>query len=187
MEGLGRLFDVGTGWAPVDLDTANGATGKRIAFSGADAITFLVFCGVAASGTDDLTFDVQQHTAYTGGTSKDLDADPSTGVVGSVGVDHFYIKSETALDNDEAWVRVDQTAASEVVLTGTTYAAVQKIVAIEVRAAQMGEGYTHVSLNASLTTSAVQLSACIYLPHELRYQRKPSKLRNLLRPSAVNA
>jgi hypothetical protein len=184
MEGLGRLFDVGTGWAPVDLDTANGATGKRVAFSNCDAMTFLVFIGAAASGTDDLTLDVQQHTAYTGGTSNDLDA---TAVASSVGIDHWYIKAETLLDNDEAWTRVDQTAASEVVLTGATYAATQKIVAIEVRAAQLGTGYTHVSLNASLTTSAVQLGACLVLPHYLRYQRRPAKLRNLLRPSAVNA
>jgi hypothetical protein len=184
MEALGRLFDVGTGWAPVDLDTANGATGKRIAMSRFDAITFLVFIGAAASGTDDLTLDVQQHTAYTGGTSNDLDA---AAVSDSVGVDHFYIKAETALDNDEAWTRVSQTAASEVVLTGATYAATQKVIAIEVRAAQMGEGYTHLSLNASLTTSAVQLGACLYLPHVGRYQRKPAKLPNLLRPSAVNA
>lgn len=187
MEALGRLFDVGTGWAPVDLDTANGATGKRFAMSGADAITFLVFLGAAASGTDDLTLDVQQHTAYTGGTTKDLDADPSTGVISATGIDHWYIKAETLLDNDEPWVRVDQTAASECVLVGATYAATQKIVAIEVRAAQLGTGYTHVSLNASLTTSAVQIGACLALPHELRYQRKPVNLRNLLRPSAVNA
>lgn len=186
MEGLARLFDIGTGWAPVDLDTSNGATGKRIAMSGADAITFVVFCGVAASGTDDLTFDIQQHTAYTGGTTKDLDSDPSTGVTDSTGVDHFYIKSEALLDNDEAWVKVNQAVASEVVLAGATYAASQKIVVIEVNAAQLGEGYTHVSLNASLTTAAVQLGACLYFVHELRQGRRPAKLRNLLRPSAVN-
>lgn len=184
MEGLGRLFDVGTGWVPVDLDTANGATGKRIAFSGFDALTFLVVIGAAASGTDDLTLNVRQHTAYTSGTSNDLDV---AAVSSSYGIDHWYIKSETLLDNDEPWVRVAQAEASQVVLTGATYAATQKIVAIEVRAAQLGTGYSHVSLDASLTTSAVQLGACLVLPHELRYQRKPAKLRNLLRPSAANA
>lgn len=182
MEALGRLLDIGTGWAPVDLDTANGATGKRIAMSGADAITFVVFLGVGA--TDDVVLDLQQHTAYTGGTSADLDA---AAVSDSVGVDHFYIKSEAALDNDELWSRVSQSVASEVTLTGATYGDKQNIIVIEVSAAQLGEGYTHVSLNAATTTSTAHLGACLYFLHELRQQRKPAKLPNLLRPNAANA
>jgi hypothetical protein len=31
------------------------------------------------------------------------------------------------------------------------------------------------------------LGACLYFLHELRQQRKPSKLPNLLRPNAANA
>jgi len=184
MEALGRLFDVGTGWAPVDLDTANGATGKRISMQGARGITFVVNIGAAASGTDDLTLNVQQHTAYTGGTSSDLD---SAAVTDSTGIDHFCIKAETLLDNDERWTKVTQAAASEIVLAGATYAALQKKVLIEVDARQLGAGYTHVSLNASLTTSAVQLATCDYFLHELRYQRKPASLPNLLRPGVANA
>lgn len=182
MEALGRLFDIGTGWVPVDLDTANGATGKRIALSGADAITFVVFLAVGA--TDDVVLDLQQHTAYTSGTSADLDA---AAVSDSVGVDHYYIKSEAVLDNDEAWARVTQSEASEITLTGATYGDKQNIVVIEVAAAQLGEGYTHVSLNAASTTSTAHLGACLYFVHELRNQRKPSKLPNLLRPTAANA
>lgn len=182
MEALGRLFDVGTGWAPVDLNTADGATGKRIALSGADAITFVVFCG--AGGAEDLVLDVQQHTAYTGGTSSDLDA---AAVASSTGIDHFYIKAETALDNDESWVRVTQAAASEVTVVGATYGALQKVIVIEVNAAMLGDGYTHVSLVATCSTSTAQLGACLYFLHELRYQRKPTNLPNLLRPGAANA
>lgn len=182
MEALGRLFDIGTGWVPVDLDTANGATGKRIAMSGADAITFVVFLAVGA--TDDVVLDLQQHTAYVSGTSNDLDA---AAVASSTGVDHFYIKSEATLDNDEAWALVEQTAASEITLTGATYGDKQCIVVIEVDAAQLGDGYTHLSLNAATTTSTAHLGACLYFTHELRYKRKPVNLRNLLRPSAANA
>lgn len=182
MEALGRLFDIGTGWVPVDLDTANGATGKRISMSGHDAITFVVFLAVGA--TDDVVLDVQQHTAYTSGTSADLDA---AAVSTSYGIDHYYIKSEAVLDNDEAWAKVTQSEASEITLTGATYGDKQNIVAIEVRASQLGDGYTHVSLNAATTTAAAHLGACLYFPHELRYQRKPTGLRNLLRPSASNA
>lgn len=182
MEALGRLFDIGTGWAPVDLDTANGATGKRIALMGARAITFVVSLAVGA--VDDVVLDVQQHTAYTGGTSNDLD---SAAVADSNGPDHFYIKSEAALDNDETWVKVSQAAASEITLTGATYGDKQNIVVIEVDARSLGAGYTHVSLNASTTTSTAHLGTCLYFVHELRYQRAPVRLQNLLRPGAANA
>lgn len=181
---LGRLFDVGLGWAPVDLDTANGATGKRLALSRYRAVTVLVNIGAAASGTDDLVLDLQQHTAYTGGTTADLD---SAAVSTSTGCTVWHIKSETALDNDEPWVEVTQAEASEITLAGATYAAVQKTIAIEVRAAQLGDGYSHFSINAAVTTSAVQLASCLYLPHGLRYKRKPASLANLLNPSAANA
>ncbi len=181
MEALGRLFDIGTGWVPVDLNTSDGATGKRIALSGNDAVTFVVFLAVGA--TDDVVLDVQQHDAYTSGNSVDLDA---TGAAGSTGIDHYYIKSEATLDNDEIWARVAQTEASEVTLTGATYGDKQCIVVIEVSASQLAAGYTHVSLVASSTTSTAHLGACLYFVHELRYQRKPVNLRNLLRPSAAN-
>lgn len=184
MEALGRLFDIGLGWAPVDLDTSNGATGKRISMSGADGITFVVATG--AGGAEDLVLDVQQHTAYTSGTSADLD---SVGVSGTTDLTRFHIKAETLLDNDEAWVKVDQTAgttASECTVVGATYGAMQKLIVIEVNAAMLATGYTHVSLNAAITTGTAQLSTCLYFLHELRYQRKPVNLRNLLNPPAAN-
>ena len=182
MKALGRLFDIGTGWVPVDLNTSDGATGKRISMSGANAITFVVFLAVGA--TDDVVFDVQQHTAYTSGDSKDLDA---TDVASSTGITEWWIKSEATLDNDEIWTRVTQTAASEITLTGATYGDKQCIVVIEIDAAQLGNGYTHVSLNCATTTSTAHLGACLYFLHDLRYQRKPSKLGNLLNPGAANA
>lgn len=188
MEALGRIIDIGTGWAPVDINTADGATGKRIAMSQADAITFLVFCG--AGGAEDLVLDVQQHTAYTGGTSSDLDPAATQSAAGGPGTtapDHFYIKAETLLDNDEQWAKITQTAASELTVVGATYGALQKIIVIEINGAMMGDGYSHLSLNATCSTATAQLSSCVYLLHELRYQRKPANLSNLLRPGAVNA
>lgn len=182
MEALGRLFDIGTGWVPVDLDTANGATGKRISMQHCDAITFIVFLAVGA--TDDVVLDVQQHTAYTSGTSSDLD---SAAISTSTGITQWYIKSEATLDNDEIWAKVTQSEASEITLTGATYGDKQCIVAIEVRASQLGDGYTHVSLNAATTTSTAHLGACLYFTHEMRYRRKPANLPNLLRPNAANA
>lgn len=183
MEALGRLLDVGIAWAPVDIDTANGATGKRISMVDCSGITFL-FVG-AVGGAEDLTLDIQQHTAYTSGTSSDLD---STAVAtANAGIDHYYIKAETALDNDESWVRVTQTAASETVVVGATYGAMQKIVAIFIPATALGDGYTHISVVASITTSTAQLSTGIYIKHDLAVQRKATNLPNLLNPGAANA
>jgi hypothetical protein len=184
MQGLGRLFDVGTGWVIQDLDTANGnnSTEKRISLANARGITFLVF--TLAGGADDLVLDVQQHTAYTGGTSADLD---STAVATSQGVTEWYIKAETALDNDESWVRVTQTEASEVTVDGATYGAMQKLVAIHVDADQLGDGYTHLSLTAAITTATSQYACCLYVLHDLCDQRRPDLLGNLLRPGAANA
>jgi len=181
-EALGRLFDLGTGWAPVDLDTSNGATGKRVSLALANYLTFIVMTGTG--GAEDLTLDLQMHTAYTGGTSADLDA---SGAATATGVDHYYIKAETTLDNDEAWVKVTQSVASENVVVGATYGAMQKLIVIEIHAAQLADTYTHASLVASITTSTAQLSSCLYLLHGLRYPRKPTNLPNLLRPGAANA
>jgi len=186
MRGLARLYDVGLGVAPVDLNTADGATGKRHSMMLSESVDVLCIIGAAASGTDDVVIDVQQHTAYTSGTSNDLDA---TGVSTSIGITEWFIKSETLLDNDEPWVRVTQTAASEITLTGATYAATQKIVAFNVRASMLGTGYTHMSVNIAVTTSAAQLATVIYLPVGLRATARPDKLTypNLLRPGAANA
>lgn len=174
MRALGRVFDIGLGWAPVDMDTANGATGKRISLRDASAITFVVATGVG--GSEDLVLDVQQHTAYTSGTSGDLDV-----------VTEWFIKAETALDNDESWVAISQSAASECTVVGATYGTQQKIAVITVDGNQLSDGYTHVSLVASTTTSTAHLGVCLYFLHDLRVQRKPTNLGNLLNPGAANA
>lgn len=186
MRALGDIIDIGTAFAPVDIDTANAFTGKRISMSGASDLTFVFFGGVG--GAEDLVFDFQQHTAYTGGTSKDLDADTTaTGVAGSRGLAEYFIKAETALDNDESWVRVTQAAASELTVVGATYGAQQKIVVANIQATQLADGYSHVSVNGAITTATSQLACGLYLLHGLRYRRRPDRLGNLLNPGAVNA
>lgn len=182
MRALGDIIDIGTCVAPVDLNTADAWTGKRISMSGATSLTFIFFGGVG--GAEDLTLDFNQHTAYTGGTSADLD---SVGVANSRGLTEYFIKAETALDNDEQWVRVTQAVASELVVVGATYGAQQKIVVATIEATQLATGYTHVSVNGSITTSTAQLVGGLYLLHGLRYRRRPDKLGNLLNPGAVNA
>jgi hypothetical protein len=175
MEALGRLFDIGLGWAPVDAQSAQ--TGKRISLKHATGITFVV---VKAAGTagDDHSYDVQQHTASVSGTTADLDV-----------VTKYYVKQETALDNDEAWEKFTQSAASEITDAGAagTSAEQQQIIVIHVHASQLSDGYAWVSLNSGGEGSNAQLSTCIYILHDLEVQRAPENLFNLLLPGAADA
>jgi len=180
---LGRLFDVGTAFAPVDLNTA-GATGKRLSLQYASGVTFVGFLAAAGSGTEDVVFTVQQHTAYTGGTSSNL---ATATVSTSSGITAYYLKAETTLDNDEAWTEVTQADGATVTIAGATYSTQQAIVAIYVSADQLGDGYTHVSVSAADPGSVARLAAGLYIVHDLAQQRKPANLVNLLRPGAANA
>ncbi len=175
MEALGRLFDVGLVWAPVDAQTAQ--TGKRVSMQGCSGITFLVIKGAGTAG-DDHSYDVQQHTAASGGTTADLDV-----------VTKYYVKQETTLDNDESWEEFTQSAASEITDAGAagTSAEQQQIIAIFVGADQLSDGYTHVSLNSGGEGSNAQLSTCVAICHDLYHQRKPTLLGNLLNPGAADA
>lgn len=174
MQALGRLFDVGLCFAPVDTQSA-GITGKRISMANASGVTFLC---VKAAGTanDDPVFTLKQHTAYTSGTSADLAA-----------ITRVYTKQETALDNDESWTENTQAAAAT--FTGNaTSAESQMLIAFYVGADQLADGYTHLSVDLADTGSAgAQLAAGIYILHDLNVQRKPALLGNLLNPGAANA
>lgn len=168
MEALGRLFDIGTGWAPVDAQSAQ--TGKRCSMKNATGCTIVVFKAAGTAG-DDHSYDLQQHTAASGGTTADLDC-----------VDHYYLKAEATLDNDEIWVRHAQTAASEITEAGAagTSAEEQQILVIEVHSSQLSDGYSYISLNAGGEGSNAQLSGCLYILHGLMDQRKPANLPSLI-------
>ncbi len=182
MRALGDIIDISPAFVPVDIDTANGWTGKRIALKGARAVTFVLF-GLAG-GADDIVIDWQQHDAYTSGNSADLD---STGLSTSRGVTEAFLKAETTLDGDEPWIRLTQSEASEVTVVGATYGAMQKLVTSTIEASQLGTGYTHVSVNGAITTSTSQLACGLYILHGLRYRRRPDKLgTNWLNPGAAN-
>lgn len=175
MRALGRLFDVGMGWAPVDAQSAQ--TGKRCSLRNASGVTILVIKAAGTAG-DDHSYDLQQHTAASGGTTADLDS-----------VVTYHVKQETALDNDESWEAFTQSIASEVTDAGAagTSAEQQQIIAIYVGAEDLSDGYTHVSLNSGGEGSNAQLSTCVYLLHDLKVQRNPINLGNLLDPGAADA
>ena len=171
---LGRLFDVGCGISPVNLNTGAN-TGKRISMKNAKTCTFVIFAGVGTAASD-LAVDLQEATAYTGGTIQDLDI-----------ITKYYIKDETALDNDESWVETTQAATSEIADVGGTGVSAEheQIVVIEVDADQMSDGYTHLSLNIP-QPGATKLGCVLYFLTGLKVQRAPANLGNLLNPGAAN-
>lgn len=184
MRGLGRLFDIGIGFPVVDLNTA-GATGKRFSLSHATGITFVFSMAVAGGGTDDNVITFKQHTAYTSGTTNNLAA---ATVTTSSGITAYWVKAETALDNDEVWTEVTQADSATVTLAGATYGPAQVILAVYVSADQLGDGYTHVSADfADPGAGGARLGVCLGIVHDLAFQAKPSRLHNLLRPGAANA
>lgn len=176
-EALGNIYDIGTCWTPVDLNTADGATGKRIAMLPGRGLTIVVH-KAAGTAAQDMGYTLSQHTAYTGGTTSNL-----------VAIDHYYLKGETALDNDEAWSRINQTLAATITEAGAAgiSAESEQIIAIPVNSSQLTEGYTHVSFSAAATIANAQLAGALYIVHSLRYRRKPEAMFNLLRPGAANA
>lgn len=163
-DALGRLFDLSTGWVPVDAQTAQ--TGKRVSLRNAAGCTIVVLKAAGTAG-DDHSYDLQQHTASTGGTSADLDI-----------ISAYYLKSETTLDGDETWSRVTQTAASEITDAGGagTSAEQEQILVIEVDARQLSDGYDYISLNSGGEGSNAQLSTCLYILRDLAVQRTPANL-----------
>jgi hypothetical protein len=169
MEGLGRLFDIGSVIGPV-ADLAAGAnTGHRIHLSNASAVTFVAYLGAVSAGTDTTVLDVQQHTAATAGTSGDLDV-----------VTQWYYKGEATLDGDETWTKVTQAAASEISLTGATFAAQQLIVAVHVAGVQLSDGYEWVSLDIADAGAGGTRAGCVLaLLHDLNVQRAPNNLAQL--------
>jgi len=124
-----------------------------------------------SAGTDTFVIDVQEHNAASGGTSQDLDT-----------VDKWYIKHEATLDGDETWTKVTQSAASEISLTGATYAASQVLVAIHIDAAELSDNFEWVSVDIPDAGAGGTRPGCVlYILDDLAVQRAPE---NLAQPQA---
>ena len=159
-EGLGRLFDLSCGIAPVDL-AGGAATGNRVSLKNCSGVT-VVFFKEAGAAAEPTTLDLQQHTASSSGTSVDLDI-----------IDHYYLKSETTLDGDETWTKVTQTAASEITPAASD---TQQILAFYVGADQLSDGYSYISVDTTDVTTAAQWGCVLYILHDLKVQRTPANL-----------
>lgn len=164
-EGLGRSFDLGIGFSPVDMSAAAN-TGKRVNLRMYGGVEIVLIKAAGTAGQDPV-LTLKQHTASSGGTTANLAA-----------IDHYYVKSETTLDNDEQWTRVAQTAAATISDPGGagTSAEEEQIVVIPVNATALADGYDYVSLDVADVGANAQLGTVLYVLRDLAAQRAPSNL-----------
>lgn len=166
MERLGYHFDIGTTVVPVDA-AAGAQTGVRTHLRNYDAVAFVCLLGAAASGVEDVTFTLREADAATGGTVQDLAT-----------IDHYYRKAEATLDNDETWTKVTQAAGAGVTVAGASFATQQVIIAIEVSADELSDGFEWVQINVTDPGTVARLVAVVPVMHDLAVQRAPQNLAN---------
>lgn len=162
MNGLGRIFDIGSAFTPVDFNTADAATGHRVHMRNYGGIALVLYKGAGTAGADPV-ITVQEHTLASGGTSADLAV-----------IDTVYYKKETTLDGDETWSRATQTAAAT--YTDATSAEAEAIIVTEVEAAALSAGYEWISFNIAATVANAQLVCGFYIMHGLHVMRRPDLL-----------
>jgi hypothetical protein len=164
-EGLGRLFDISVGAAPVDLSSA-AVTGKRVSLKRAAALSIVVFKAAGTAG-DDPTVTLKQHTASSSGTTSNLAV-----------IDHYYLKDAATLAGTETWTRVSQAAAATIADPGGagTSAEHQQILVIPVLGTSLSDGYSYVSLDVADVGTNAQLGGVLYLLHDLTAGRAPANL-----------
>jgi hypothetical protein len=167
MHGLGRLFDIGLGAPPA---ATNGAvTGKRVHLNNCAGVTVVLVGGVATGG-DDLQVDLQQHTASSSGTSADLDV-----------ITEYWLKSAVTIDNSETWTRYTQAAASEIAVAASETTDIeQNILAFEVEATSLSDGYEWISVNVPDLGAGDKTLTVLYFMRDLAVQRTPANLAALL-------
>lgn len=161
---LGALFDIAPVIAPADL-CGGASTGKAVSLRNAEGCTFVVFCAAGTGVTDDLAVDVQQIADATG-VGKDLDI-----------VTTYYTKSAATLSGDEVWVETTQTPATSEIAAIAGTQELDIILVVEVRADQMDDGYSSVSLNIpDLGAADAKYGGVVAILWGLDYQRAPDHL-----------
>lgn len=170
---LGKSLDISLGAIPQSFN-GSGITGKPISMQNCEGV--LVVVVKSANGTsDDFAIDLQEVNGA-GGTPRDLDI-----------ITDYWVKSETALDGDEAWVKTTQSAASEITAIAGT-AELEMIVAFAVRSQDLSDGYSHIAVNVpDLGNTDTEYGTVLYFPYGLKVQRAPVNMPSWKTPGTANA
>ncbi len=162
--GLGKDFDVGPVFVPVDLQTAPNV-GFPVSMKGAEQVTFVVFSAVGTGG-DDLIITLREATAGDGTGEQDL----------AIITSFWYKEGATALDGSQTWTKVTQTAAATLDTDGNADAENASMVAFDVRADQMSATFTHLTVDVADVGGNAQLGCAIAILSGLKVQRAPENL-----------
>lgn len=168
--GLGDVYDLGTGFVPADMQTAQ--TGKRLAMFGLYSVDVVLIKAAGTAG-DDPVLTLKSHTAASGGTSANLPV-----------ITEYYVKREATLDNDEVWERFVQTAAATVNDPGqaTTSAEEQQLVVFTVSNEDLPSGHRYISADVADTGTNAQLGTVLYIMHPMDKKALPTSFRAPLIP-----
>lgn len=159
---LGKDFDIGSAVAVKDLD-GGAQTGKNIYMGDCEGVTFVVFKGIGT--TDDLALDLQEIEAVAG-TPRDLE----------IITEYFTKSATTVLVGTEVWVKTTQSAASEITAIADS-AEKEMILAFDVRADQLSDGYEYLTVNTpDLGSAAAQWGGVLAIKWGLKVQRAPENL-----------
>lgn len=162
MQALGRVFDVGTCIVPIDLATGNN-TGHRLHLRNYGGVA-VVACFNNGTAAQAPTIVFREHTAASSGTSRDLDV-----------VTVYHKKEEAALDGDETWTRVTQTAGD---ITNADWDDANEVLLVaEVEAEKLSDDCEWISVDIADTGTA-QVGAVFYVMYDLAVQRAPANLAN---------
>ena len=165
MNALGRLFDIASGFVPVDTQTGTGPTSDYVSLKNAGGVT-VVFFKAAGTANDDPVLLFQQATVVAGTDVKDL------------AVVTEYAMKQGTLTSVTGWTRVTQTASATVTLNATS-AEGQGIYVFEVEADQLDvdNGFDCLMVDVADTGAAgAQLGCLLYLLRDLPVSALPSRL-----------
>ena len=165
---LGRLFDLVSAWAPLDLQTAR--DGDYVSLKHAQHVTVLVTKGVGTDG-DDPSISFQQAVEVAGTSVKDLAV-----------IDEYWEKeAATDLTGTGVWTRVTQTA-SATVAPGDPSAQSAAMYVFEIDADELdldaATPFDCIRVRIADTGAAAQLGTAIYILSGLRNQTSPQNQPN---------
>jgi len=141
---------------PVDLQTGVNS-GDRVSMKDYERCVFVLLTAIGTAG-DDPVISAQQHTAAAGGTSADL---LFTRISHKIGA--------TAVSAIEDFTLVEQTAAATYDSDPVAGAENQALFSVEVRAADLTDGFSFVSFNVADVGSNAMLGAALYIMCEPSY------------------
>lgn len=160
---LGMDIDIGIAVAVKDND-GGAQTGKNINMSDCEGVLIVVHKGIG--GSDDYALDLQEVNGVAG-TPRDLDV-----------ITDYWTKTaaSTTMAGTEAWVKTTQSAASEITAIADS-GEKELILAFAVRAQDLSDGYTHITVNVpDLGSNAAEWGVVSAIKYGLKNQRTPTNM-----------